>query len=356
MQAVIRRCLELGARLAEPGEFTRRAFLNGKLDLAQAESVADLIDAGSAAAAKSALRSLRGEFSDRINTIRRELTNLRLQLEASIDFPEEDLEGLQQFGLGGEFPVLRSQLEAVIHIASSGRLLRDGAQIVLIGAPNVGKSSLLNRLVGEEIAIVSDVPGTTRDALRQELLIEGVPIHIVDTAGLRLTEDTVERLGIARTRTAIEQADLALIIRDLSTHDASDLDEVFPLPDQLQRLVVWNKIDLTDRRPAAISDGRGGAIWVSALSGEGIEALKSEILRCIGFESSQEGVFLARERHLSALKRALEHVKAAEAASDHIELSAEELRLGDDALGEITGRVTPDELLGEIFARFCIGK
>jgi tRNA modification GTPase len=357
LQLALRRCLDLGLRLAEPGEFTRRAFLNGKLDLAQAESVADLIDAGSAAAARSALRSLRGDFSDRINVLRQGLTNLRLQIEASIDFPEEELDDLQDAQVTEQLSDLRSSLEAVIHTASSGRLLRDGAQIVLVGRPNVGKSSLLNRLVGEEVAIVSEIPGTTRDALREELVIEGVPIHIVDTAGLRVTEDKVERLGIARTQAAIEHADLALVIKDASRAEQSEPDNTFSLPAHLQRLVVWNKIDLVDHRPEAGPPGsRERSVWVSARTGEGIAALKSEILRCIGFESSEEGLFLARERHLAALKQALRHFDLAGAARSGVEFFAEELRLAHDALGEITGRMTSDELLGEIFARFCIGK
>ena len=288
--------------------------------------------------------------------IRQGLLSLRLQSEASIDFPEDDVETLQQLRLVEEISALRGRLEGVIHNASSGRLLRDGAQIVLVGRPNAGKSSLLNRLVGEEVAIVSEMPGTTRDALREELVIEGVPIHVVDTAGLRVTEDAIERLGIARARAAIEQADLALIIKDASLADEPDPDNLFLLPDRLKRLVVWNKIDLTADYPKVVPDERGALVWISALTGAGIELLKSEILRCIGFGGSEEGVFLARERHVSALKRALGHIAAAESTLGQIELVAEELRLADDALGEITGRVTPDELLGEIFARFCIGK
>jgi tRNA modification GTPase len=251
---------------------------------------------------------------------------------------------------------LKSELEGVIVVASSGRLLRDGAEVVLVGRPNVGKSSLLNRLVGEEVAIVSETPGTTRDALREELIIDGVPIHIVDTAGLRATEDKVEKLGIARARAAMERADLALIIRDASLPDESLAEGMSLLPDGVQRLIIWNKIDLTDHPPGVVIGPQGTAVWVSARSEAGIGALKSEILRCIGFQAGEEGVFLARERHLSALRQALECINAAAAAQDREELLAEELRLAHEALGEITGRMTPDELLGEIFARFCIGK
>jgi tRNA modification GTPase len=356
LQSALRRCLQLGVRLAEPGEFTKRAFLNGKLDLAQAESVADLIDAGSAAAARSALRSLRGEFSERIAALRQGLTDLRIQVEASIDFPEEGLQGLRQPYLVSQLSGLRAQVEAVIAAASSGRLLRDGAQVVLVGRPNVGKSSLLNRLVGEEVAIVSETPGTTRDTVRAELIIEGVPIHVVDTAGLRATEDKVERLGIARTRAAIERGDLALIIQDASLPHESPPEEMLLLPQRVPRLLIWNKVDLTDDSPGVVGSTHGVAVRVSALTGAGIAALKSEILRCIGFEPPEEGVFLARERHLSALRRALEYINAAAVAPDREELVAEELRLAHDALGEITGKMTADELLGEIFARFCIGK
>jgi tRNA modification GTPase len=288
--------------------------------------------------------------------IRHALTNLRLGSEAAIDFPEDDLETVPQVRVAEEVSALKAHLEGLIHIANSGRLLRDGAQIVLLGRPNAGKSSLLNRLVGEEVAIVSEIPGTTRDALREELVIEGVPIHVVDTAGLRVTQDIVERLGIARARAAIEHADLALIIKDSTVADEPDPENLFLLPDQLQHLVVWNKIDLTGDCPKVIPDARGGSVWISARTGEGLELLKSEILRCVGFGGSEEGVFLARERHLLALNQALAHIKAAEIAQDRVELLAEELRLADSALGEITGRMTSDELLGEIFARFCIGK
>jgi tRNA modification GTPase len=356
LQGVLRRCIELGARLAEPGEFTRRAFLNGKLDLAQAESVADLIDAGSAAAARSALRSLHGEFSERIGTMQRGLTELRTLVEACLDFPEEEVDVLSEYGLGERVDRIEAELEGTLIRASAGKLLRDGMHVVLVGRPNVGKSSLLNRFAGEEVAIVSDVPGTTRDALREHLVIGGVPVHLVDTAGLRDAADVVERLGIARTQAAIEKADLALVVLDASRRDASDEQALMAALPTLQRIIVWNKIDLTGE-PARVgrSDGTT-AVWVSAKLGSGLPELEAEILRCIGFDPAAEGVFVARERHLDALRRARQHLAAGGKALDRLEVLAEELRLAHDALGEIVGRVTPDDLLGEIFSRFCIGK
>jgi tRNA modification GTPase len=356
LQTVLRRCVEIGARLAEPGEFTRRAFLNGKLDLAQAEGVADLIDAGSAAAAKSALRSLRGEFSDQIHTLQRGLTDLRMLVEACLDFPEDEVDVLSQHGVRERIARIDADLQGTLSRASAGKLLRDGVHVVLVGRPNVGKSSLLNRFAGEEVAIVSDVPGTTRDALREHLVIGGVPVHLVDTAGLRDASDVVERLGIARTRAAIEKADLALVILDASRRDPSDEAALIDTLPALQRIIVWNKIDLTGEPAEVRTAGAHTEVWISAKLGTGVAELEGEILRCIGFDIAAEGVFIARERHLDALRRARRHLAAAGGSLDRLELLAEELRLAHDALGEIVGRVTPDDLLGEIFSRFCIGK
>jgi tRNA modification GTPase len=356
LQLVLRRCIELGARLAEPGEFTRRAFLSGKLDLAQAESVADLIDAGSAAAAKSALRSLRGELSERIGALQAGLVELRTLVEASLDFPEEDLDALSDHKLAERVAWVERELKNTLKRASAGKLLRDGVHIVLVGRPNVGKSSLLNRFAGEEVAIVSDVPGTTRDALREHLVIGGVPVHLVDTAGLRDASDVVEQLGIARTRTVIEKADLALVIFDASRRDPADEQALISGLPSLHRIIVWNKIDLTGESPRVERTENSSAVWISAKLGTGLEGLEAEILRCVGFDVSAEGVFVARERHLDALRRASTHLAAGKQSLDHLEVLAEELRLAHDALGDIVGRVTSDDLLGEIFSRFCIGK
>jgi tRNA modification GTPase len=356
LQMLLRRCVEVGARLAEPGEFTRRAFLNGKLDLAQAESVADLIEAGSAAAAKSALRSLRGEFSERIGAMQRALTELRMLVEACLDFPEEDVDVLSEVGLRERVARIESELEGTLTRAGAGKLLRDGIHIVLVGRPNVGKSSLLNRFAGEEVAIVSDVPGTTRDAVREHLVIGGLPVHLVDTAGLRDASDVVEQLGIARTRVAIERADLALVILDASRRDPADEQVLMAGLPSLHRIIVWNKIDLTGESARVERAGMTTEVWISAKRGTGLAELEAEILRCIGFDVAAEGVFVARERHLDALRRTQHHLAAGMESLHRPEVVAEELRLAHDALGEITGRVTADDLLGEIFARFCIGK
>jgi tRNA modification GTPase len=356
LQTVLRRCVELGARLAEPGEFTRRAFLNGKLDLAQAESVADLIDAGSAAAARSALRSLRGEFSDRIRAMQQEMIELRALVEASLDFPDEEVDVLSEAGLRTRLGEIEAALEGTLARAAAGKLLRDGVHIVLVGRPNVGKSSLLNRFAGEDVAIVSEVPGTTRDAIREQLVIGGVPVHLVDTAGLRDASDLVERLGIERTRAAIQKADLALVVLDASNRDPADEGALIQALPLLQRIIVWNKIDLTGELARVEQHVGSPEVWVSAKLGTGLRDLEETILRCIGFDTAAEGVFIARERHLDALRRAGNHLRAATESLGRLELVAEELRLAHDALGEVIGRIAPDDLLGEIFSRFCIGK
>jgi tRNA modification GTPase len=357
LQAVLRRCLELGARLAEPGEFTRRAFLNDKLDLVQAESVADLVEASSAAAARSAVRSLTGEFSNAINRLVEQLIHLRLLAEASIDFPEEGTDHLDETSSLSEVGQLLDRVREVITMAAQGRLLREGAQVVLIGRPNVGKSSLLNRLAGEEVAIVTDIPGTTRDVIRLELSIGGVPMHVMDTAGLREAADPVEVLGVARTRDALRKADLALVIADvrdgLTSADRRILAE---LPARMPRILVYNKIDLAPSGSVPQAQDTGDRVYVSALSGEGLSDLQGAILRAVGWLNEEEPIFLARERHLQALERAAQHLETAQGCAQTIELFAEELRLGQLALGEITGEFTADDLLGEIFSRFCIGK
>jgi tRNA modification GTPase len=349
MQAVLGAVLDAGARLAGPGEFTRRAFLNGKLDLAQAEAVADLIDAASREAARSAMRSLDGEFSAVIESLVAGLTELRSLTEAMLDFPEDEVDLLHRDEAGGRLRSLRSALEDVLAKSRQGSLLRTGIHVVLAGLPNVGKSSLLNRLAGAERAIVTAVPGTTRDAIREPIQIEGVPIVIVDTAGLREPQDEVERLGMERTRQEMERADAVLVILEAGRLEAPQE----PLPEAAIRLVVVNKIDLV---AGAVAGRRGNHIHVSAKTGAGIDALRAAVLEAAGWTSRGETVFLARERHLRALGTARAHLEAAASQVARWELFAEELRLAQEALGEITGRVSADDLLGEIFSHFCIGK
>ena len=356
-QLVLRRCLELGARLAEPGEFTRRAFLNGKLDLAQAEGVADLIDASTAAAARSALRSLSGAFSARIQALVRQLVDLRVLVEGTLDFPEEEIDFLTRGDAAARLRGLGDQLDAVLAASRHGSLLREGARIVLIGQPNVGKSSLLNRLAGDELAIVTDVPGTTRDTIRLAIDLEGMPAYIIDTAGLRESADPIEKIGIARTWQAIQDANLALLLVDAKSGvSAEDEAIVSRLPPELPRIVVHNKIDLV---PVGATTKRMGGdmhVWISAKTGAGIAELRAALCEAIGWGGMEEGVFMARERHLRALESARVHWSQAMGCAGRLELLAEELRLAQQALGSITGEFTADDLLGEIFSRFCIGK
>lgn len=352
LNLILQRCVALGARLAEPGEFTRRAYLNGKLDLAQAEAVADLIDAQSVAAARSAVRSLSGEFSQRITALVEELIRLRMLVEATLDFPDEEIDFLKQADVFGRLDRLDAKLQTVRAAAMQGALLREGLTVVLIGQPNVGKSSLLNRLAGYEAAIVTATAGTTRDTVREAIQIEGVPLHIVDTAGLRDTDDTVEQMGIARTWAAAEKADVALLLVDaahgVGAHEAATLARLPAIP----RLTIHNKIDMTGE--SARIDG--DAIWLSAKTGAGLDLLKQKLLESAGWQAIGEGALMARTRHLQALQRAAMHLQQARAATGQLELFAEELRLAQLALAEITGEFSADDLLGEIFSRFCIGK
>jgi tRNA modification GTPase len=347
--AVLGAVLDAGARLAEPGEFTRRAFLNGKLDLAQAEAVADLIDAASREAARSALRSLAGEFSAALHGLVAQLTELRALTEAMLDFPEEEVDSLHRKDAQGRLAQLRAALEDVLAKSRQGSLLRSGIHVVLAGRPNVGKSSLLNRLAGEERAIVTAVPGTTRDALRETIQIGGVPVVLVDTAGLRESQDEVERMGMARTRSELERADVALVVLEAGKM----AEPAGPLPAAATRITVINKIDLL---AGAVAGKQGDAIQVSAKTGAGLEELRTALLEAAGWNALGETVFLARERHLRALNAARANLAAAAAQDVQWEFFAEELRLAQETLGAITGRVSADDLLGEIFARFCIGK
>jgi tRNA modification GTPase len=360
MQMLLARCLDLGARLAEPGEFSRRAFLNGKLDLAQAEAVADLIDAATASAARSAVRSLQGEFSEAIHALTDELINLRMLVEATLDFPEEDIDFLKAADAFGRLERLQRKLAEIFDRAGQGKLLQAGLHVVLAGQPNVGKSSLLNRLAGDDLAIVTPVAGTTRDALRSTIQIEGIPLHIIDTAGLRETEDEVEKIGIERSWREIERADVVLLLVDArSGVGAADREILARLPERLQRVTVYNKIDLSGAVAERHDEADGVAIALSAKANQGIELLRSELLRIAGWHPAED-VFIARERHLRALAAAQEHIAAAsrvvESKLPALELFAEELRLAQRALGEITGEFSADDLLGVIFSRFCIGK
>jgi len=357
LHSLLGRCLELGARPAEPGEFTQRAFLNDKMDLAQAESVVDLIDAATAEAAKTAMRSLRGEFSHVIHQMVDALINLRMLVEATLDFPEEEIDFLEESNALSQLAAIDSQLDKVFRQATQGSLLREGLHIVLIGQPNVGKSSLLNQLAGEEVAIVTPVAGTTRDAIRQHIEIEGVALHFIDTAGLRDTDDEVEKIGIARTWSAIEQANVALLLIDAVKGIApTDLEIIAKLPPGLPLLRVFNKVDLLGQEPSTVVEGAEVDIYLSAKTGAGIGLLHDHLLRVVGWRTGGEGVFMARERHLSALRVAKECMTLAAKCEGRVEVFAEELRLAQNALSSITGEFTPDDLLGEIFSRFCIGK
>jgi len=357
LQLVLRRCVEMGARLAEPGEFSRRAFLNDKLDLIQAEGVADLIDAATEAAARCALRSLRGEFSERIRALIRQLVELRVLVEATLDFPDEDLDPVDREDGRLRLTRLQEDLGRALALGRQGSVLRSGLQVVLAGQPNVGKSSLLNRLAGEDLAIVTEIPGTTRDAVRQTIQIEGVPMNIIDTAGLRDTDDPVEAIGVARAWEAIAQADAMLLVVD-AREGVTAADETITrkLQGRLTPVTVFNKIDLSGDAPGAEEENDRWRIYLSAKTGAGIDNLRGTLLRLAGWQAEGGDAFMARERHLVALERAAAALRRAGRGSARTELFAEELRLAQRELGAITGEVSADDLLGEIFARFCIGK
>jgi tRNA modification GTPase len=359
IEAMIRRLLELGARRAQPGEFTLRAYLNAKLDLAQAEAVADLIDAASDAAARAALRSLQGEFSSRVLALSQTLGELRVQVEAAIDFSDEEIDVLSDQALRARFAEATAQLAALRTASRQGRLLTEGMTIVIAGRPNAGKSSVLNRLAGHEAAIVTATPGTTRDLLRERIVLDGMPLHVLDTAGLRSAGDAIEAEGIRRARAAMGRADRILFVIDAAADPQAMayLDERAALPPEVPVTVVLNKIDLA---PRAIEPASAAAvIQLSALTGQGFDALAAHLKACMGFEPGATGVLSARARHLEALSQVEACVSAAArqlASRNAPELVAEELRRAQQALGEIVGQESSDALLGRIFASFCIGK
>jgi tRNA modification GTPase len=370
LELVMKRCLELGKDqglvIAEPGEFSLRAYLNNKIDLAQAEAIADLIDAQSEAAVRGAARSLQGTFSNDINSLIEEITQLRILVESTLDFPEEEIEFLENAQARQRLSTVMKKLHALREGAKQGKILRDGIQLVLAGAPNVGKSSLLNRLAGEEVAIVTPIAGTTRDRVKESITINGVPMHIIDTAGLRETSDLVEVKGIERSWEAIRSADLVVFLQEPRATDTTDSAEALELKAQILKalppkcpvLEVNNKSDLLGS-PTPRRDEEQ-PLLISAKTGEGVEALKQKILELVGWGGSQEGAIVARRRHLDCLDRAAIHLdKSQQFAADgniSLELFAEELRLAQDQLGQITGKLLPDDLLGKIFSQFCIGK
>jgi tRNA modification GTPase len=359
LDMLLSRALELGARGARPGEFSERAFLNGKLDLAQAEAVADLIEAGSETAARSALRSLEGEFSRRVHALVEGLTRLRLYVEAAIDFPEEEIDFLADERVLRELDVLAGDIKQLFDSTRQGCLLHDGMTVVLAGPPNAGKSSLLNALAQSETAIVSPVPGTTRDVLRERIHIDGLPLHIVDTAGLRDARDAIESEGIRRAREQMERADRVLLVLDDSNEGRLPAEVEKFLPPNLPRSVIHNKIDLSNRAAGITNISGSVEIALSAKTGAGLDVLRQHLKESVGFQPAGEGTFIARRRHLDAIRRAQDcliqgKVRLNESRAG--ELLAEELRLAQQALSEITGEFTPEDLLGRIFSSFCIGK
>jgi tRNA modification GTPase len=365
LDLLLRRCVQLGARLARPGEFSERAFLNDKLDLAQAEAIADLIEASSEQAARNALRSLQGEFSKRVHDLTERLINLRIYVEAAIDFPEEEIDFLADGHVLKLLDGVRADLAGVLKQAGQGALLREGMTVVIAGRPNAGKSSLLNALAGREAAIVTAIAGTTRDVLREHIHIDGMPLHVVDTAGLRDTDDHVEKIGVERALKAIHDADRVLLVVDASAPEALDPFALWPeflqqRPDPSKLTLIRNKADLSSETVAMqVCDDGHVTISLSAKSTEGLDLLREHLKTCMGYEQTLEGSFSARRRHLDALKQAstaLEHGRKQLTLAGAGELLAEDLRLAQQVLGEITGAFSSDDLLGRIFSSFCIGK
>ena len=357
MQILLARCIALGARQAQPGEFTRRAYLNDKIDLAQAEAVADVINASTTEAARSAMRSLSGEFSNCINQVLAKLINLRMYVEACLDFPEEEIDFITQGNVAEKLEAIAAELKSVFAKAKQGSLLREGLHIVLVGQPNVGKSSLMNQLSGEEVAIVTPIAGTTRDAIKNIIQINGLPLHIIDTAGLRETNDAVEKMGIARTYQALANAQVALLLVD-AAHGISENEKsiLSCLPQEIDKVWVHNKIDTTKEAAKIVEKANETHIYLSAKTGAGVDLLKQHLLNIAGYQQNAEGVFMARARHLEAMTLVQSHLVNASAKIKFAELLAEELKLAQEALASITGEFTPDDLLGEIFSKFCIGK
>ena len=380
LQLLLARCLQAAAainlatgqawlpelRVAQPGEFTERAFLNDKIDLAQAEAIADLIDASTETAARSAARSMSGEFSLAVNTLLEQLIHLRMLVEATLDFPEEDIDFLQKADAQGQLLRLQKTLADVMQRAGQGAILREGIKVVIAGQPNAGKSSLLNALAGAELAIVTPIAGTTRDKVTQLIQVDGVPLHVVDTAGLREAQDEVEKIGIERAWAEINSADAVLFLHDLTqqnavNYTAGDAELLSTLarnlPDKTSIINVWNKSDMAS--PAALANAVTG-VTISAKTGVGLQTLREQLLRVVGWQSAPEGVFMARERHVQALQRVDVQLARASAqlhsSAPALDLLAEDLRQAQLHLSEITGQFTPDDLLGEIFSRFCIGK
>jgi len=362
LQWLLSRVVELGARLAEPGEFSKQAFMNDKLDLAQAEAISDLIEASSDQAAKSAMRSLQGDFSREVNTLVEELTQLRIFVEAAIDFPEEEIDFLSDGKVAGQLQHILDRLNIVFASAKQGALLREGMSVVILGRPNAGKSSLLNALSGKQSAIVTDIAGTTRDIVKEEINIDGMPLHILDTAGVREATDQVEQIGIERAWQALDSADRVLVMlqagEEIHAEDQIILDK---LPEHIPVTLVRNKIDLINHAPMVEIEAETNrtVIWLSAKHKLGLEALQEHLKTEMGYAQTEEGVFMARKRHLDALQTALDWTLNGQQQLEQFaagELLAEDLRLAQEALSEITGRFTSDDLLGRIFTSFCIGK
>jgi len=359
MDMLLNRVLQCGARLAHAGEFSQRAFTNGKLDLAQAEAISDLIESGTAAAARLAVRSLEGHFSKRIDELVSGLTHLRMYVEAAIDFPEEEIDFLADGKVANSLQEITEKFLSTQESARLGRVLRDGMTLVIAGRPNAGKSSLLNALAGRESAIVTEIPGTTRDLLREQIQIDGMPIHLVDTAGLRVSDDLVEQEGIRRAKQEMEKADRVLWIYDGAVTSQEDLHGDDQLPANIPITYINNKIDKQSGNASIVQEEDQVIIALSAKTGNGIPLLRQHLKECMGYSSNQEGEFIARRRHLDALRRAGEFLANGEQeflSTGSGELLAEDLRQAQIALSEITGEFSSDDLLGEIFSSFCIGK
>jgi len=359
LNLILNACISHGAELAPPGEFTKRAFLNNKIDLSQAESVADLINASTEAAAKSAVNSLRGVFSNKINSLLKNLIELRVFVEACLDFPEEDINFINEGNVNKKLESLKNSVIAILDAARQGQILRDGVKVVLIGQPNVGKSSLMNLLANESKAIVTEIPGTTRDPIKSDINIKGVPIHLVDTAGLRETDDIVEKLGIEKTWEAIHEADITLILDDVTDASQNFEDKFKKKLPKGQSIIIKNKIDLLKQKPSINYENDVPHIFISAKKGDGIQLLEKEILKIVGKDhkvSHKEDIFMARSRHIDALKKVNGAINKAIKNLEAPELVAEELMIAQKSLSQITGEFSSDDLLGQIFSQFCIGK